>query len=691
MGLTKPRAAQIYNLDYKQATRVVTTTNITLSGGAPSSVDGVSLSLNDRVLVTGQTTGSQNGIYKVTTVGSGANGTWARTSDANDTGEIEAGMIIMVTEGTVYADTQWKLITNDPITIGTTALTFTQNYSANSITGGTSNVTVYSNANVTISSAGTANVLTVSSTGTVVTGTESVTGNITGGNISTGGQISATGTITTAAGTNSTGFAVGNGAVSNVGLGFFPTAGTRGDYAIRDYSTVFTTMYLDAGMGGSGGGEFQFRSSNAFSLLMRANSAGVYSTGVMSATGSVYGLELSSTNSVANEGGQINLALPSSGSTLSGSVIVDVYQNKLRFFEGSGNNRGAYIDLSQAGNAVSTNLLAGGGGGTPGGSNTYVQFNDGGLFGGNGQFVYNKVTNTLTAGIVSANNNGNGTNFQVGDDAWIGDINVADTMSIRGQQSALNGYIIFGNADANGKLGRAGTGPITCGTGFSATGNITGGNIITGGAIVITGASTAASYSATGNVTGGNILTAGIMSSTGNATHGNLSVGTGTITGGNIVNSNGNGVGNIGSSTTYFNTVFAKATSAQYADLAEMYCADSDYGPGTVIDFGGAAEVTASSRSHSTAVAGIVSTNPSYLMNSTINCEHAVAVALTGRVPCRVVGTIRKGDRLVSSGIPGVATVLNPAEYEPGCIIGKALENYDSRQVGTIEVAVGRY
>jgi len=51
MGLTKPRAAQIYNLDYKQATRVVTTTNITLSGGAPSSVDGVSLSLNDRVLV----------------------------------------------------------------------------------------------------------------------------------------------------------------------------------------------------------------------------------------------------------------------------------------------------------------------------------------------------------------------------------------------------------------------------------------------------------------------------------------------------------------------------------------------------------------------------------------------------------------------------------------------------------------
>ena len=196
MGLTKPRAAQIYNLDYKQATRVVAVTNITLSGGAPATVDGVSLNLNNRVLVTAQSTGSQNGIYLVTTVGSGSNGTWVRTTDANDTGEVEAGMIIMVTEGAIYADTQWKLITDDPIVIDTTALTFTQNYSANSITGGTSNVTVYSNANVTISSAGTANVLIVSSTGTVVKGTESVSGNITVGNVLTGGLISATGNIT---------------------------------------------------------------------------------------------------------------------------------------------------------------------------------------------------------------------------------------------------------------------------------------------------------------------------------------------------------------------------------------------------------------------------------------------------------------------------------------------------------------
>ena len=180
MGLTRPRAQQIYDIDYKQATRAVTTTNITLSGGTPSQVDGVTLSHNDRVLVTGQTTASQNGIYYVVTLGSGANGTWSRSLDSNQTGELLAGTIIMVTEGSVYADTQWKLITDNPIVIDTTPLTFTQNYMANSISGGTSNVVVNSNANVTISSAGAANVLTVSNTGVYVSGVVSATGNITG-------------------------------------------------------------------------------------------------------------------------------------------------------------------------------------------------------------------------------------------------------------------------------------------------------------------------------------------------------------------------------------------------------------------------------------------------------------------------------------------------------------------------------
>jgi hypothetical protein len=189
-------------------------------------------------------------------------------------------------------------------------------------------------------------------------------------------------------------------------------------------------------------------------------------------------------------------------------------------------------------------------------------------------------------------------------------------------------------------------------------------------------------------------LTAPVIGGKANITGNVIGTGTISITGnvncGNINNTNANGVGNIGTATTYFNTVFAKATSAQYADLAEMYAADAGYAPGTLLDFGGNHEVTATTTSHSTAVAGIVSTNPSYLMNATLTSDHVIAVALVGRVPCRVVGTVTKGDRLVASDIAGVATVLDMAKYEPGCIIGKALESYDSTEVGTIEVAVGR-
>ena len=77
-------------------------------------------------------------------------------------------------------------------------------------------------------------------------------------------------------------------------------------------------------------------------------------------------------------------------------------------------------------------------------------------------------------------------------------------------------------------------------------------------------------------------------------------------------------------------------------------------------------------------------------MNAFMPGNHVLSVALVGRVPCQVIGTIAKGDCLVTSTIPGVAVRLDPTVYQPGCLIGKALESYDSEAVGTIEVAVGR-
>jgi hypothetical protein len=155
---------------------------------------------------------------------------------------------------------------------------------------------------------------------------------------------------------------------------------------------------------------------------------------------------------------------------------------------------------------------------------------------------------------------------------------------------------------------------------------------------------------------------------------------------GGIDNGQANGVGNIGTATSYFNTIFAQATSAQYADLAEMYEADARYEPGTVLCFGGDKEVTLCGQADSTRVAGVVSTNPSYLMNSGQTGENVVAVALTGRVPCKVTGTIRKGDLIVSTG-DGRGRANNTAAV--GTVIGKALADFDGAD-GVIEVVVGR-
>jgi len=143
-------------------------------------------------------------------------------------------------------------------------------------------------------------------------------------------------------------------------------------------------------------------------------------------------------------------------------------------------------------------------------------------------------------------------------------------------------------------------------------------------------------------------------------------------------------VGNIGSAANYFNTIFGKATTAQYADLAENYLADATYVPGTVLDFDGAQEVTLSTCDSSKRVAGVVSTNPAHLMNSTLDGAHVVAVALVGRVPTQVTGKIAKGDLMVSAGNGRARAEANPAT---GTVIGKALENFSGGE-GTIEIVI---
>ena len=142
-----------------------------------------------------------------------------------------------------------------------------------------------------------------------------------------------------------------------------------------------------------------------------------------------------------------------------------------------------------------------------------------------------------------------------------------------------------------------------------------------------------------------------------------------------------------GNTTNWWSKSFTVAATAQYADLAENYIGDADYVPGTIVEFGGEAEVTLCSGDMSSRVAGVVSTNPAYLMNGRLESTHVIAVALTGRVPTKVRGPIRKGDLIVSAG-EGFAR----AETLPqvGTVIGKALENFEG-DAGVIEVVVGKH
>ena len=140
----------------------------------------------------------------------------------------------------------------------------------------------------------------------------------------------------------------------------------------------------------------------------------------------------------------------------------------------------------------------------------------------------------------------------------------------------------------------------------------------------------------------------------------------------------------IGNAAVGWTTVHAESTSAQYADLAEKYEADAEIEAGTVVHFGGEKEVSTCDTDHCTKVAGVVSTDPAYRMNERLEAEHTVFVALTGRVPCKVTGSVQKGDMMVSAG-NGMARAEASPTY--GAVIGKALENWEGGE-GVIEVVI---
>jgi hypothetical protein len=386
------------------------------------------------------------------------------------------------------------------------------------------------------------------------------------------------------------------------------------------------------------------------------------------------------------------------------------------------------LSAVHAGNVINNgNLTLGAGGSTDVVVVTASGANITGYVSASGNILGSNVT---SSGFVTATGNITGGNIATGGlITATGNITGANLVATNfvGTTVSVTGNVTGGNV-------RFGSGVV------SGTGNITGGNVISGGLVQT------AAVTATGNITGGNILTGGgvtatgTVTSTGNVVAGGFFLGDGGLlsnvsaaisvsriesgtsnvaisgSGGNVTvgvagtsnvavisttgitaagitvpsisKSGSNAVGNIGSASNYFNQVFATATTALYADVAERFHADEVMEPGTVVELGGEKEITRARAELSDIVFGVISTKPAFTMNGGAgdNDTHP-PVAMTGRVPVKVSGTIRKGDRLVSAG-DGLARAARPGEATPFNVIGRALESKLSNDIGTVEAIV---
>jgi hypothetical protein len=152
-----------------------------------------------------------------------------------------------------------------------------------------------------------------------------------------------------------------------------------------------------------------------------------------------------------------------------------------------------------------------------------------------------------------------------------------------------------------------------------------------------------------------------------------------------VLRPDGSGTRDLGTVGAPFATIYGESTSAQYADVAEMFRPDAQYAPGTIVALGGIEEITAAREELAEDVFGVISTKPAYLMNSAQ--ENGQPVAVAGRVPVRVVGMVNKGDRLVSAG-NGMARAATTSEANSFNVIGRSLVSKTTIEEGTVEAFV---
>jgi len=600
---------------------------------------------------------------------------------------------------------QGNVIGGNVVTVG--QVSATGNVAGNYILGNGSQLTglpaLYGNANVaaflsafgsnTISTTGTINSGNITGANLATAGVATVAGNITGGNILTGGIVSAVGGLASNASVvalgnvlsgnlNTSGVVTATGTVTGGNLitaGFVSATGNISGGNLSLTGNIAAGNLSVVSIGASGNITATAHTGTTVSVVGNVTGANIFTSGNVSATGYLLGNVAFATGATYGNANVTTLlaafgsnTISTSGNITAGNVVANVIGNV------NGNLTGTTISVTGAITTNSGSLAVG---------NTVSPLGNIDVYG---------VSTTITNGYANANltigayqgtaatttiQSGTATNFNIYNGASFAQVaNVTTTgMSVAGVISAtgnITGNYFAGNGSQLTGVTATGIGTLSS---LSVTGNITAGNIAATN-------HTGTTVSVTGTITGGNVtatsLTGTTISVSGNITGGNLiTAGTLTVNSGNaataIINGAGNTQGNIGSATGWFNTLYATSSKALYADVAENYLADAEYAPGTVVIFGGDNEITVTTEQADERVAGAISTNPAYLMNSG---EAGLPVALRGKVPVRVVGAVTKGDSLVTSTTPGAAVSVGRSRDYAQAVFAKALESNNTTE-----------
>jgi len=517
----------------------------------------------------------------------------------------------------------------------------------------------YSNANVSsfLASFGSN---TISTTGNITgsniltNGIVSATSTITGGNLATGGQASIGGNIS---GGNiySPGIISGVGTVSGGNLNASSQVSAGGNVAGANIITSgqvtatgnVTGNYLRATLDINAGGNVSATSHTGTTVSVTGNvtggnitTAGTFSAGNLSASGNI-------TSAGGVQSGTGFLAQTAYTGPYSDGIILDYVTGNGRISSGSNDGLQFYNQ------GLATTWL---GGFTADGTFSAT----GNVSGGQNLTVGNL---TISAATISSSTQ----QITLGALGNVGNVIIAGNLQVLGNTTTINSNSITTNDLVIYTANNASDSSMANGSGLGIGPSGTFGTFLYNNISNVW--ATGLGISATGNITSGNVSA---TNHTGTAVNVSGAVTVNSSNGATaIVNGGTNGSGNIGSSGAAFNTVYAKATTAQYADLAENYASDADYAPGTVVIFGGNKEITVSTEVADERVAGAISTNPAHLMNAEMA---GLPVALRGRIPVNVIGPVTKGDSLVTSPTAGYAQSVGRSRLYGQAVFAKALE-----------------